>query len=738
MIRARFGALAGALILPAALWAGGCDGPELMATTFVLADGAKAGGSTLQWSAVSKIASPDAVVSFSVRGPNDEDFAGRESVAKGKVDKSQALAEDFDWTPADGPGRYMVAATVKCAMPLGNSWAKCDVVILDVAKDGTISIGHHVPPTAEQFAQRGLAAANASIRDGLQFGRGALPDAPGLLGEGEVDEKTLNTPFTVKGYVKFTDRPYTDGAFGANTPVPARRATLWVMEDEPTINGDYSLAKTTTSDSGYFEVVIPDNNDGPGEGRRDVYFRLYADTPACGVYDGGGEMYRYQTITKSDWAGGTMDWGTTTVGLPLSGPHHIADTMLRGYDYSKARGSTPARLVVYWVENSGEGSYYQDAANPVYINVRGQFSDPAEFDDDVILHEYGHYLADQFSEDKSNGDDHSWTSEVSPQLAWSEGWATFFAGVVRNNRVYVNHLAGADFWTNNRETPDVGKPGHDCEGAVCGVLWDIWDSSQDYPDSISGGIGRIWPIFDGDFSASKHCTLEDYYNGYKKRNFPDRPKVDLLLNYFGIKFDLAPKLLYPSAAGIVVGHGDDLYPKWEGFDTATVTLRLLNGNSVVSSKVVNNSGSASFKILESFGEGTLFDMTVTSSDGLQWDIADEYYTIVSTEEVLKLNDPANASQLSTDFDYDWYRFVVLSAATVTMQTQSGAAPALGDSVLELYGPNSKASKLATNDDASPTNTMSKIVKTLSAGTYYLKVSGYDGATGNYTVRVTKP
>lgn len=734
MNRPRPGALAGALLLPAALLASGK--PDPAATTFSPVGDLKAGGDVvLHWTGVSKVASDDATVSFAVRGPRDEDYIPVGSFGQGKVREAQALEEVLTWSPADGPGRYLVAASITAALPQGGSWAKSDVVILDVAKDGSVSVGSHEPPTADQLLRREMAKSNPAALAGLQFGRGALPDVPGLLG-GALPEKTANTPFTVKGKIFFTDRPYTSGAFGANVAAPARGCYAEVWEDEPGLN-DTFIGETNVAADGSFSVAVPNNNDGPGEGGRDIYVRFAAANVATVVRDWGGKAYRYTTITKSNWPGGTMDLGTTTISLALSGPFNIADATLKGYDYAVARGASPASLDIYWGENSSEGSYYHSSDEPFYIAILGKFSDPDEFDDDVILHEYAHYLMDVVSVDKSQGGDHSWFSDVSPQLAWSEGWANFYPGVIRNNRHYVDHTA-ASFSMRNRETPGVGKPGLDNEGAICGVLWDIWDSSSDYPDSLNGGIAKIWPIFDNDFSASKYCTFEDYYAGYKARKFADRPKVDLIMDQFGIKLGVEPKLLSPSGGGFVLNHSDIVTVKWEGFDTPTVDVTLYRDDAPIDDAMtVPNNGSTKYTIPEFVGEGTKFDFLVQSSDGLQWDFADEYLEIASTEEDLDINNPANASEISTSTDRDWYRFVVTTIGTVTMETRSGAAPALTNSVLELYGPNTYNFMLASDDDAG-LGSMSKIVKVLSPGTYYLKVTGKAGTLGKYTIRVTRP
>lgn len=57
-------------------------------------------------------------------------------------------------------------------------------------------------------------------------------------------------------------------------------------------------------------------------------------------------------------------------------------------------------------------------------------ADTDHFDNSVILHEYGHYLEDQFSGSESPGGSHNGNFIIDPRLAWSEGWANFVQGAI--------------------------------------------------------------------------------------------------------------------------------------------------------------------------------------------------------------------------------------------------------------------------------------------------------------------
>jgi hypothetical protein len=88
-------------------------------------------------------------------------------------------------------------------------------------------------------------------------------------------------------------------------------------------------------------------------------------------------------------------------------------------------------------------SFYDDATDSLYI-TGGQLGDISlantdHFDDYATVHEMGHFVADQCARLDSPGGSHAVIIRIDPRLAWHEGWANYFAGIVLNNRqTFVN------------------------------------------------------------------------------------------------------------------------------------------------------------------------------------------------------------------------------------------------------------------------------------------------------------
>lgn len=104
-------------------------------------------------------------------------------------------------------------------------------------------------------------------------------------------------------------------------------------------------------------------------------------------------------------------------------------------------GVTPA---IY--EGSTGGISYYGTPNG-YESFRGLYilggingdtdnADMDHFDNSVIVHEYGHFIEYNFGRMDSPGGSHSGNAIIDSRLAWGEGWADFFQGVILGTGVY--------------------------------------------------------------------------------------------------------------------------------------------------------------------------------------------------------------------------------------------------------------------------------------------------------------
>jgi hypothetical protein len=142
------------------------------------------------------------------------------------------------------------------------------------------------------------------------------------------------------------------------------------------------------------------------------------------------------------------------------GAFNILNTLQTGFDYIKT--NTPAvnteclsqKVNVFWKAGFnpmqyqfpssdpatlGNTSFYTSDTKELFISG-GQVGDMSlsntdHFDDFAIIHESGHFIEDQCGQWTSPGGNHTLTSRIDPRLAWSEGWANYFAAHVVHDRL---------------------------------------------------------------------------------------------------------------------------------------------------------------------------------------------------------------------------------------------------------------------------------------------------------------
>jgi hypothetical protein len=128
------------------------------------------------------------------------------------------------------------------------------------------------------------------------------------------------------------------------------------------------------------------------------------------------------------------------------------------------------------------------------ISVLSTATDPDEYDDLVLLHEYGHFWQKNYSKSDSLGGNHSFGSRVNPQLAWGEGTATFFGNLAKGTSLYLDTNASGIGLRVDIESLDASIPlgtsnqkqdGNLSEGIVAAVLWDLADATNEAKDTIT-------------------------------------------------------------------------------------------------------------------------------------------------------------------------------------------------------------------------------------------------------------
>ncbi len=137
------------------------------------------------------------------------------------------------------------------------------------------------------------------------------------------------------------------------------------------------------------------------------------------------------------------------------GAFNILNTIQTAYQYVQSNTGNVnttclnEKLNVFWKVGFNPRQYLEPSKNPSNLS-NGSFFNKEDkglyitggklgnisiettnhFDDFVILHELAHFIESQCGELASPGGNHSIVVRIDPRLAWSEGWANYFAAQV--------------------------------------------------------------------------------------------------------------------------------------------------------------------------------------------------------------------------------------------------------------------------------------------------------------------
>jgi hypothetical protein len=238
------------------------------------------------------------------------------------------------------------------------------------------------------------------------------------------------------------------------------------------------------------------------------------------VFDSGVTNQTLNLTAETGWD------GTGFTGSRVAAPFSILDAIYSAMSLVAAEDATVRfdPLDAFWspdnVSSRGTGELDENIASGE-IGTSFYFSDQLfllgregddieEFDDHVIVHEWGHYFEDNFSRSDSIGGAHGVGDQLDMRVAFGEGWATALSGIALDDPNYCD-----TFWANNalrgfRINIEGGNPGVEGwfnELSVVKLIYDLWDTNDDgVADNSSIGFGPIYDVMTGPQSVTAAFT----------------------------------------------------------------------------------------------------------------------------------------------------------------------------------------------------------------------------------------
>jgi hypothetical protein len=151
-------------------------------------------------------------------------------------------------------------------------------------------------------------------------------------------------------------------------------------------------------------------------------------------------------------------------------------------------------------------SYYSGGA--IYI-LGDENGDTDEYDDHVIVHEWGHYFEDKLSRSDSISGSHGLDDRLDMRVAFGEGWGNALSAIGLDHSVYFDS-SGEDQgfgFTFDLEDSDFSTEGWYSESSVQSIIYDLYDAADDGFDTLDLGLLPIYEaLIDPDYVDTDYLT----------------------------------------------------------------------------------------------------------------------------------------------------------------------------------------------------------------------------------------
>jgi hypothetical protein len=323
---------------------------------------------------------------------------------------------------------------------------------------------------------------------------------------------------------------------------PIRYALVKICEADNNYDplDDPVIGQTHTGSGGYYSLTVL--NDAGSD--RQIYVKVFTEAVSraypgttggiCQVKD---DVFDQTYYLKSPLYPHPQDSSLVVnmTALPTGGEFMVYDSVIEGFH--KARtffGIELGEITTYWPCSDDQSYYVPSEGIFIAQDDRG--------DRDVIMHEYGHYIAEAYAfAQGSVGDNpvHFWdldlrsnpvyrTDEQARNLAFREAWATLFGiatqygdtGYPNSGDTWyqdVDESSGHTFDFDLEYAGDPQSPGQFYEHMNCCSLWDIFDDHSgrgDNHDTLSDArLSKIWAIV----RCCRPDDIVDFWNGWFQR-----------------------------------------------------------------------------------------------------------------------------------------------------------------------------------------------------------------------------
>jgi hypothetical protein len=346
---------------------------------------------------------------------------------------------------------------------------------------------------------------------------------------------------TISGRVTYDRVPF--GAApdaGLDYPATSQRPVREAVVQFVAGIGGGIVANGATDSNGNYTLTVPVNSSGFVRVRaqsvrtaapaRDIEVRNNTGS-GLPVYVLDGSAFNAGTANVTRNLHAASGWGGSSyTGVRAAAPFAILDSMVSAVNFLLEEGSASTSLPpldVYWstlntrvfgdftLGQIGTTQYLSSSSDgPDGIYVLGAENlDTDEYDPHVIVHEFQHFLENSIMRSESPGGSHPLNERLDLRLAFSEGLANAFSGMVLNDPFYrdsggprqASVLVSFDM-ESNPNAADGWIVGWFNESSVDSLVWDLYDTAVDGADNVSLGFQPLFGVLTGTMNTTPALT----------------------------------------------------------------------------------------------------------------------------------------------------------------------------------------------------------------------------------------
>ena len=330
--------------------------------------------------------------------------------------------------------------------------------------------------------------------------------------------------------------------YGNIHPESAKNILIKALDEN-----DAVLYETSSDNKGKYTVYVPKNTNV----KIRIYARMYKkDSWDVSVVDNTNMKSMYVIEGKLHNSGtkgairnlhANSGWdGQSYSGSRDAGPFAILDsinTVMQKIISVSSEANIP-QLTVNWSVNNVAAGGDQALGQIVTSNYDGNSnlwilgdanSDTDEYDDHIIIHEWGHFFEDKFSRSDSIGGPHSSGDALDIRVAFGEGFGNALSAIATDNPIYfdTSGYKQSSGWAMNIESAQAENPGWFSEASVQRILYDLYDKNNDGQDRVHLGFAPIYKaMVDKERNSPAFTSIFSFIHSLKSENSNEASKID--------------------------------------------------------------------------------------------------------------------------------------------------------------------------------------------------------------------